>query len=128
MRTRTSALPAEWRLLISEGEHLSEKLSRTQSTGPYERSEREIGDTWLEFRVAKESLKLRERAVANIGSYQVYSERAWEPGVPGVDQCVSISVAGDSAVELAALRGAILILNGDERITRWDCTERVGPI
>lgn len=98
------------------------------TTGPCEKWERKICETWLEFRIADESLKLREREVTTIGNYQVYLERAWEPGVPGTNECVSVCVTGDSAVELAAMRGAILILNGIRRITRWDCTEEVGQI
>ena len=82
-------------------------------------------DTWLEFQVGNEQLKLRDRTVADVGNYQIYVESYWEYGVPGTDECVSMSVANVPHVNLASMRSAILLRNGDLKLTRWDCTETV---
>ena len=79
--------------------------------------------TWLEFRVGNEQLILKERGVSEIGDYYIYIERCWEYGEPGTDECVSVCVADDSAMKIAAIRSAILLGNGNLKTTRWDCTE-----
>jgi hypothetical protein len=79
--------------------------------------------SWLEFRVGSERLILRERGVSEIGDYYIYIERGWEYGEPGTDECVSVCVADDSAMKIAAIRSAILLGNGDLKTTNWDCTE-----
>jgi hypothetical protein len=80
-------------------------------------------DTWLEFRVGNEQSNLRERAASVIGNYHIYVERCWRPGLPGTDECVSMTLEDDSAMKLAAIRSAILLGNGDLKMTHWDCTE-----
>jgi hypothetical protein len=82
-----------------------------------------LKDTWLEFQVGNEQLKLRDRTVTDIGNYQIYVEACWEDGIPGVDECVSVSVANNPSVNLASLRSAILLRSSDLKLTRWDCTE-----
>lgn len=83
----------------------------------------DLKDTWLEFQVGNEQLKLRDRSVTDIGNYQIYVEACWENGIPGVDECVSVSVANNPSVNLASLRSAILLRSSDLKLTRWDCTE-----
>lgn len=83
-----------------------------------------VPETWLEFRAGSEELLLRGRQVSGIGDYHIYLEHLWQWGLPGTDECVSISVAGDSAVNLAAMRSAILLGNGNLKLTSWDCTEQ----
>lgn len=80
-------------------------------------------DTWLEFQVGSEQVKLRKRGITDIGDYQIYIESCWEYGIPGTDECVSVSVANDPPVNLASLRSAILLRNGFVKLTRWDGTE-----
>ena len=77
----------------------------------------------IEFRAGSEQLSLREREVAKIGDYHIYIERCWEHGMPGTDECVSLSVTDDSALQIAAIRAAILLGNGAMKMTRWDCAE-----
>jgi hypothetical protein len=79
--------------------------------------------SWLEFRVGSERLILREREVSEIGDYYIYIERVWGDGVPGTDECVSVCVADDSAMKIAAIRSAILLGNGKLKMTSWDCIE-----
>ena len=80
-------------------------------------------ETWLEFRVGSEQSILREREMSTIGDYHIYIERCWRWGMPGTDECVSMSLADDSAMKLAAMRSAILLGNGLLKMTSWDCTE-----
>jgi len=80
-------------------------------------------NTWLEFQVGNEQLKLSDRTVMDVGNYQIYIESCWEYGIPGTDECVSVSVANVPPVNLASMRSAILLRNGDLKLTRWDCTE-----
>jgi hypothetical protein len=80
-------------------------------------------DTWLEFRIGDEQLILREREATEIGGYHIYIEHGWEDGVPGTDECVSVSVLDNPSMMIAAMRSAILVANGDLKTTRWDCTE-----
>lgn len=85
-----------------------------------------IIDPWLEVRVG-EGFHLREREVAEVGGYHFYIERTWEDGVPGIDECISVVIAGDSSMTLAAMRSAIILNNGIWKITSWDCTEHSSP-
>ena len=87
-----------------------------------------ISDTWLEFRVGSEQLILRDREVTEIGDYHIYIEHRWEDGVPGTDECISVCVADNSAMKIAAMRSAILLSNGNWKETYWDCTEHFSPI
>jgi hypothetical protein len=80
-------------------------------------------DNWLEFRVRSEQLNLREREVTEIGGYHIYIERCWKYGEPGTDECVSVSVADDSAMKIATMRSGILLGNGSLKMTDWDSTE-----
>lgn len=82
-----------------------------------------LKDTWLEFQVGNEHSKLKDRSVTDIGNYQIYVEACWEYGIPGVDECVSVSVANNPSVNLASLRSAILLRSSDLKLTQWDCTE-----
>jgi len=79
--------------------------------------------TWLEFKVGNEQLKLSDRRVTDIANYQIYVESCWEDGIPGIDECVSISIAHVPPVNLACLRSAILLRNGYLKLTGWDGTE-----
>jgi hypothetical protein len=80
-------------------------------------------DAWLEFQVASERVELKQRAVRDIGNYQVYIERCWEDGIPGVDECVSMSVVSNQTMNIASLRSAILLGHSFTKMTRWDGTE-----
>lgn len=80
-------------------------------------------DTWLEFRVADELLILREREAGAIRDYDIYVEGCWKPSIPGVDECVSLSIGGDSARQRAAMRAAILLASGPLKLTDWDNEE-----
>jgi hypothetical protein len=88
--------------------------------------DRRIRDSWLEFRVGTEQAELREREMSQIGAYSVYVEYCWRDGIPGTDECVSMCVADNQALSIAALRSAILLGRSDMKITRWDGTEMVG--
>jgi hypothetical protein len=81
-------------------------------------------DTWLEFRAGKELLILREREAGSIGDYDVYVERCCKPDVPGIDEYVSLSVTGDSAIQRAAMRAVILVAFGRLKLTDSNCEER----
>ena len=96
---------------------------RPRSRKPFEDP---IINPWLEVGVG-EGIRLREREVTEIGGYHFYIERSWEDGVPGIDECISVVVAGDSAMILAAMRSAIILNNGIWKITSWDCTEHSSP-
>lgn len=80
-------------------------------------------DPWLEFKLGSEQVRLKKRGITEVGNYQIYIESCWEDGVPGTDECVSLSVANNPLVNLASLRSAILLRNGGLKVTRWDCTE-----
>ena len=82
-------------------------------------------DTWLEFTVGSEHLNLKDRDEIEVGGYHLYLEHRCFAGVPGVDECVSISIADKSALRIAAMRSAILLGNGYLKITRWDGSELV---
>lgn len=88
----------------------------------------DVKDIWLEFQVGREQLKLSNRMVTEIGKYQIYIETCGEDGIPGTDECVSLSLANNPAVNLACLRSAILLRNSDLKLTLWDCTERFIPL
>ncbi|HXT63255.1 MAG TPA: hypothetical protein VN696_09485 [Pyrinomonadaceae bacterium] len=85
--------------------------------------ERVSKETWLEFRAGEEQLILHDREVGTFANYDIYVERCWECGTPGVDECVAMSLSGDDRVRRAAMRGAILLAAGPLKITSWDCTE-----
>lgn len=85
-------------------------------------------DTWLEFRAESEQLILIDREVREIGDYQIYIEHRWEYGAPGTDECVSVCVADNSALKIAAMRSAILLSNGNWKTTHWDCTEHFSAL
>jgi len=80
-------------------------------------------DTWLEFRIGKEQVILRERETTEIGGYNIYVEHGWKDGVPGTDECVSVSALDGPSMMIAAMRSAILVANGVLKMTGWDCTE-----
>ena len=80
-------------------------------------------DTWLELSVQSERLILREREVLEKGGYHIYVERCWEDGEPGTDECVSLCLADDSAMKIAAMRSAILLANGGLKMVAWDTGE-----
>ena len=84
--------------------------------------------SWLEFRVGSEQLIFREREVSEIGDYYIYIERGWEYGVPGTDECVSVCVAESAAMQIAAMRSAILLGNAELKTTSWDCTEHFSEL
>lgn len=96
--------------------HTSKRPKITNGNDP-------VFDTWLEFRVGNEKLILREREAKEIGDYHIYIEHGWEDGVPGTDECVSVSLFDDPSIMIAAMRSAILVGNGNLKMTRWDCTE-----
>jgi hypothetical protein len=82
-------------------------------------------DTWLEFSVEGERVKLRERDVAEQGSYFTYVERCWKMGIPGTNSCVSVCLRDDLALRVAAIRSAILLANGNLKLVSWDTSERL---
>jgi hypothetical protein len=84
--------------------------------------------SWLEFRVGSEQLILREREVSEMGDYYIYMERGWADGTPGTDECVSICVADDSTMKIAAIRSAILLGNGALKMTSWDTSEHFAKL
>jgi len=102
---------------------LGEDLKMLMPPHDYNFLPKSPGDNWLEFRVGSEQLKLRQREVAVVANYHIYVERCWEDGCPGTDESVAICVAGDSTMETAAMRSAILICNGDLKMTSWDLAE-----
>ncbi len=85
--------------------------------------EEHLRDTWLEFEAGSEQVRLRKRGITEVGNYQIYVESCWEYGIPGTDECVSVSVTNNPPVNLASLRSAILLRNGDFKLTHWDCKE-----
>ena len=85
-------------------------------------------DTWLEFTVGREHLKLGDRDEIEVGGYHIYLEHRWFTGIPGVDECVSICIADKSPLRIAAMRSAILLGNGYLKITRWDGSELVADL
>jgi hypothetical protein len=84
-------------------------------------------ETWLEFKIESKTLILRNRGLTTIGDYQIYIERRWEDGIPGTDECVSMCAANSAEVNVAAIRSAVLLGNGDLKMTHWDGTERFAP-
>ena len=92
---------------------------RRQNPVAYSRSE-----SWLEFKIKSETLVLKDRGLTSIGDYQIYIERCWEDGIPGTDECVSICAANGPAVNVESIRSAVLLSNGDLKMTHWDGTER----
>ena len=80
-------------------------------------------ETWLEFRIRNQSIVLRERETAEVEGYHVYVERPWQSGVPGTDECVSVSQTADPLIKVAAMRSAILLGNSGLKLVNWDCTE-----
>ena len=85
-------------------------------------------DKWLEFRVGSEKLKLQQREAGVIGDYHVYVERCWGYGLPGTDERVSVCVAGNPTIEIAAMRSAILMGHGDLKLVSWDGSEWFTPL
>ena len=81
--------------------------------------------TWLEISLGGERVSLRGREFAEPGGFHVYVERCWAFGMPGVGECVSVCASGDPAVRVAAIRSAVLLGNGDQRLIKWDNTELV---
>jgi hypothetical protein len=82
-----------------------------------------FADAWLEFNVQDKHLTLREREVSELGDYNIYVERCWQFGVPGTDECVSLCVADNLTMKIAAMRSAILLTHGDLKQVRWDVSE-----
>jgi hypothetical protein len=80
-------------------------------------------DTWLKFNVRNQSVTLQDREVSEVEGYYIYVERCWGYGIPGTDECISICVADDSKIRIAAMRSAILLANTDLKTVAWDCTE-----
>ena len=80
-------------------------------------------DRWLKFQFENEDLVLRQREFARIKNFEIYVERCWEDGIPGTDECVSICGSIDPAINIACLRSAVLLGNGDMKLTRWDNSE-----
>ena len=81
-------------------------------------------DPRLDFSIDGETMVLRERGLTRIGDYQVYIEHSWEDGIPGTDECVSISRGGDQRIDVASMRSAILLARGEMKMTDWDGSER----
>ena len=84
-------------------------------------------DTWLEFTVGSESRTLRARESARLGSYDLYVERCWVPGIPGTDECVGISRDQIPAQRDIAMRSAVLLGNADLKLTGWDSNLPLQP-
>jgi len=80
-------------------------------------------DPRLDFSIDGETMVLRERGLTTIGEYQVYIEQSWEDGIPGTNECVSISRAGNQEIDLASIRSAILLGRGEMKMTYWDGSE-----
>lgn len=106
------------------GEDLKIVIPRTDD----ERWPKAAADNWLEFKVGIEQSKLRQREVAVVDNYHLYVERCWEDGEPGTDESVSICIAGNSTMETAAMRSAILISSGNLKMVSWDLTEHFTPL
>jgi hypothetical protein len=70
-----------------------------------------------------EQLTLKERGLSQVAGYDVYVERCWARGLPGTDECVSLSLADNSAIRTAAMRSAILLGNGHMKMVSWDTGE-----
>jgi len=66
--------------------------------------------------------ELREGDAVEVGDYYIYVERTWKDGLPGADECVSVCFADDPRMKIAAMRSAILLANGEQRIVEWDGT------
>jgi hypothetical protein len=66
--------------------------------------------------------ELHEGDAVEVGDYHIYVERTWKDGIPGADECVSVCFADDSKMKIAAMRSAILLANGEQRIVEWDGT------
>ncbi|HEX5883123.1 MAG TPA: hypothetical protein VFY67_01125 [Pyrinomonadaceae bacterium] len=81
-------------------------------------------DTRLAFQVESESLILKNRVLTQLGDCEIYVERSWQDGIPGVDECVSICRGDDPAVKIASVRSAILLGNSPLKMTRWDGSEK----
>lgn len=82
-------------------------------------------DVPLGLIVQGEACTLHERDVLEHGGYHIYVERSWKDGIPGTDECVSLCLADNSAMKIAAMRSAILLGNGDMKLVGWDTTERL---
>jgi hypothetical protein len=80
-------------------------------------------DTWLEFGVQSETLKLREREEREAGGYYIYVERCWEYGIPGTDECVSVCFMDNSAMKIAAIRSAVMLANCGMKGGGWDLSK-----
>lgn len=81
-------------------------------------------ETWLEFQVECENLRMKNRGVSTIEHYEIYIEHCWQDGIPGVDECVSVCGANDPAINIASIRSAILLGPSDLKMTLWDGTEQ----
>jgi hypothetical protein len=78
------------------------------------------GDTWLDFTIESDTQRLQARQAATISSYDIYVERDWAVGVPGVDECVSIAAQETVGFRDAAMRSAILLAAGCQKIRGWE--------
>ena len=82
-------------------------------------------DPRLDFSVAGETMVMRDRGLTTLADYQIYVERSWEDGIPGIDECVSISRINSHQIDIASLRSAVLLGRRETKMTNWDGSESV---
>jgi len=81
-------------------------------------------DPRLDFNVDGETMVLSERGLTRIGDYQIYIEHSWEDGIPGINECVSISRVDTQEINIAPLRSAVLLGQSEMKMTSWDGSEQ----
>ena len=82
-------------------------------------------DPRLDFNVDGETIVLRERGLTTIGNYQIYIEHSWADGIPGTDECVSISRLDSQEINIASVRSAVMLGQSEMKMTSWDGSEKL---
>ncbi len=76
-------------------------------------------DRWVTFAVDGEQCELRQGESACIGEYDIYLDRCWRPGIPGVSLNAAVALAGVQGLRDATVRSAVLVGYSPIQFTDW---------
>ena len=77
-------------------------------------------DRWVTFTAPSEQCELRQGESARLGGYDIYLDRCWTLGIPGISLNAAIALAGVPGLRDATVRSAVLIGYSSIRITGWE--------
>lgn len=74
---------------------------------------------WIGVDVNGHRAHLRARESVELEGYYIYVERLGSPGIPGESPCLAIVGSSDWTIRNAALRSAVLMLQGQPVFIGW---------